>query len=129
MKTVKIDDAEQNFVLPLKDGLPRLAFAIVEDFDSPSTWYLPHHTKRIKRVLLAGGNPQCTVDWKLMGKAIVDLYRQGIDIGCLVSDDRLLAEGASHLAAHYRIAGRRVPSVLGYLVSRFSHNGSQETIN
>lgn len=125
----QIDETQQNIVPLLNGGLPRQAFAIVEDPECPSTWYLPHHTKRIKRVLLAGDNLQCTVDWKLMGKAIVDLYRQVIDIGCLVSDDRLLAEGASHLEAHYLMAGRPVPSELGYLVSRFLHNGSQDMIN
>jgi hypothetical protein len=33
-----------------KEGLPKEAFAIVEDPDDPSTWKLPHHTKAILRV-------------------------------------------------------------------------------
>ena len=34
-----------------KEGLPKEAFAIVEDPQDPETWKLPHHTKAIMRAL------------------------------------------------------------------------------
>lgn len=112
MKTPKIDETQQNLVPLLKDGLPSQAFAIVEDPECPSTWYLPHHTRHIKQAIAGDYTSESTVDWMLMGKAIVTLSRPYIDGKCIVSDKRLLLEGAHHLVRHYRNAGRRVPNAL-----------------
>lgn len=106
------DETQQNPVPFLKDGLPGQAFAIIEDPDSPSTWYLPHHTSRIIQALSGDCSLESTVDWMLMGRAIVTLSRPHIDGKCIASDKRLLFDGARHLLSHYRIAGRRVPNAL-----------------
>ena len=112
MTVNKTDDTQQNIIPLLKDGLPSQAFAIVEDPECPSTWYLPHHTNQIKQAIAGNSTSESTVDWLLVGKAIVMLSRPYIDGKCIVTDQRLLLEGARHLIGHYRTAGRRVPSAL-----------------
>jgi hypothetical protein len=112
MKMNKVDYTQQNIVPLLKDGLPSQAFAIVEDPECPSTWYLPHHTGQIKQAIAGKRSIDSTVDLMLMGKAIVTLSRPYIDGKCIASDKRLLFEGARHLVSHYRAAGRRVPNAL-----------------
>ncbi|MCX6006059.1 MAG: hypothetical protein NTZ34_02210 [Chloroflexi bacterium] len=112
MKMNKVDETQQNIVTLLKDGLPRQAFAIVEDPDCPSTWHLSHHTKEVMKAVPGSVSLERSVDWVLMAKAIVQLSRPGIDGNCVVSDRRLSLEAACHLASHYHKAGRRVPYAL-----------------
>ena len=110
--TTFVDETQQNIVPLLKDGLPRQAFAIVEDPDCPSTWHLPHHTEEVMQAVTSRVSYERSVDWVLIAKAIVQLSRPGID-GCyVVSDRRLSLEAACHLASHYHKAGRRVPYAL-----------------
>ncbi len=112
MKTNNFDESQQNTVPMLKDGLPRQAFAIVEDPEFPSTWHLPHHTPQIMQSILGHCSPESTVDWALMGKAIVMLSRPCIDGHCITSDKYLLLEATRHLLNHYHTAHRPIPNAL-----------------
>jgi len=114
------DETQQNPIPLLKDGLPSQAFAIVEDPDSPSTWYLPHHTGRISQALAGSCSLESTVDWMLMLRAIVALSYPNITSQCPTSDKRLLFDGARHLLSHYRIAGRPVPNALRICLIMFA---------
>lgn len=104
-----VDETQQNIVPLLQDGLPRQAFAIVEDPECPSTWYLPHHTGQVMQAVTGKVSYERSVDWVLMAKAIVHLSRSGIDGHCLLSDRSSSLEAACHLASHYHKAGRTVP--------------------
>src|SRR4030042_6397483 len=59
-----------------KEGLPKEAFAIVEDPRNLETWKLPHHTKAILR---ARGrlDIEKTVDWDRMPAAVAALSKGG----------------------------------------------------
>ncbi|MDD5313366.1 MAG: hypothetical protein PHO26_10060 [Dehalococcoidia bacterium] len=100
----------------LQDGLPRQAYAIVEDPDLPGTWQLPHHTKLVKRAVIGKIGYEHTVDWPLLEKSVLSLSRQGIDGRRVIADPRLIIDAARHLAAHYRKAGRQIPDVLCVLI-------------
>ena len=56
-----------------KEGLPKEAFAIVEDPDKPDTWKLPHHTRAIFRHLQGRLDLEKTVDWDRMPAAAAAL--------------------------------------------------------
>ena len=49
MKKKSTDVTQIEKIAPLKDGLPRQAFAIVPDEKDPAGWQLPHHTREVKR--------------------------------------------------------------------------------
>jgi hypothetical protein len=110
-------DPEQDNSMPLlQDGLPRQAFAIVEDPDLPGTWQLSHHTKLVKRAVVGKIGYEHTVDWQLLEKSVLSLSRQGIDGKRVVASPHLIIDAARHLAAHYRKAGRQIPDALCILI-------------
>ena len=117
------DDTQQNPVPLLKDGLPRQAFAIIEDPESPSTWYLPHHTGQISQALAGHCKLESTVDWMLMGRAIVFLSYPNVTSQCPTSDKRLLFDGARHesVCRHPQLAKRSL--VVGSFGKTFHATG------
>jgi hypothetical protein len=98
-----------------KEGLPKEAFAIVEDPDNPETWKLPHHTKAILR---ARGrlDVEKTVDWDRMPAAVAALSRAGYRGERVQASDEDIIKAARHLAAHYAAANKPVPDTLGALI-------------
>ena len=97
-----------------KEGLPKEAFAIVEDPDDPGTWKLPHHTKAILR---ARGrlDIEKTVDWERMPAAVAALSKGGYRGERAHASAEDIIKAARHLAAHYEAAGNPVPDTLGAL--------------
>jgi len=95
-----------------KEGLPKEAFAIVEDPDKPETWKLPHHTKAILR---ARGrlDIEKTVDWDRMPAAVAALSRGGYRGERVQADAEDMIKAARHLANHYAAANKPVPDTLG----------------
>ena len=108
-KTEKIDP-------PLKDGLPWQGFAIVPDKQDPAGWQLPHHTREVKRAAIGKVGYEHTVDWLLLGKAVMLLSRFGDEGKRVTADPELIIQGARHLAGHYKKAGRCVPDALCVLI-------------
>jgi len=98
-----------------KEGLPKEAFAIVEDPDDPGTWKLPHHTKSILR---ARGrlDLERTVDWDRMPAAVAALSRGGHRGERVQASAEDIIKAARHLARHYEAAGKSVPDTLGALI-------------
>ena len=98
-----------------KEGLPREAFAIVEDPDDPGTWKLPHHTKAILR---ARGrlDIEKTVDWDRMPAAVAALSRGGHRGERVRASAEDIIKAARHLAGHYEKADKPVPDTLGALI-------------
>ena len=99
-----------------KEGLPKEAFAIVSDPEDPESWKLPHHKRSISRALKGKLDVEETVDWERMPAAVAALspgrYRwQRVD----ASPGEILM-AASHLASHYRQAGKSLPDTLAALV-------------
>lgn len=98
-----------------KGGLPREAFAMVEDPDDPATWKLPHHTKAILR---ARGrlDIEKTVDWDRMPAAVAALSKGGYRGERVQASEEDIIKAARHLAAHYEATGKSVPDTLGALI-------------
>jgi hypothetical protein len=97
-----------------RDGLPKEAFAIVEDTQDPETWKLPHHTKAILR---AGSrlDVEKTVDWDRMPAAVAALSPGGYRGERVQASAEDIIKAARHLAAHYEAARKPVPDTLGAL--------------
>lgn len=97
-----------------KEGLPKEAFAIVEDPDNPETWKLPHHTKAILR---SRGrlDLEKTVDWDRMPAAVAALSPGGYRGERVKAPAEDIIKAAGHLAAHYEAAKKPVPDTLGAL--------------
>jgi len=95
-----------------KEGLPKEAFAIVEDPDKPETWKLPHHTKAVLR---ARGrlDIEKTVDWERMPAAVAALSPGGYRGERVQASDQDIINAARHLADHYAAAHKPVPDTLG----------------
>jgi hypothetical protein len=99
-----------------KEGLPKEAFAIVEDSNDPSTWKLPHHTKDIMRALQGRLDIEKTVDWDRMPAAVAALSRGGYRGERVQASEEDIIKAARHLARHYEKAGKPVPDTLGALI-------------
>jgi hypothetical protein len=99
-----------------KEGLPKEAFAIVEDPDDPSTWKLPHHIKAIQRALKGRLDIEKTVDWDRMPAAIAALSRGGYRGERVQASAEEIIKAARHLANHYEEANKPVPDTLGALI-------------
>jgi hypothetical protein len=99
-----------------KEGLPKEAFAIVEDPNDPSTWKLPHHTKDIMRALQGRLDIEKTVDWDRMPAAVAALSRGGYRGERVQASEEDIIKAARHLANHYEKAGKPVPDTLGALI-------------
>jgi hypothetical protein len=97
-----------------KEGLPREAFAIVDDPDNPETWKLPHHTKGILRAR-SRLDIEKTVDWDRMPAAVASLSRAGYRGERVQASAEDIIKAARHLAAHYAAADKPVPDTLGAL--------------
>ena len=97
-----------------RDGLPREAFAIVEDPDTPDTWKLPHHTKAILRAR-SRLDVEKTVDWDRMPAAVAALSPGGYRGERVQASAEDILKAARHLAAHYEAAKKQVPDTLGAL--------------
>jgi len=97
-----------------KEGLPKEAFAIVEDPHNPETWKLPHHTKAILR---GRGrlDLEKTVDWDRMPAAVAALSPGGYRGERVRASAEDIIKAARHLAAHYETANKPVPDTLGAL--------------
>lgn len=99
-----------------KEGLPKEAFAIVEDPDDPSTWKLPHHTKEIMRAFKGRLDIEKTVDWDRMPAAVAALSRGGYRGERVQASEEDIIKAARHLARHYEKADKPVPDTLGALI-------------
>jgi hypothetical protein len=99
-----------------KEGLPKEAFAIVEDPNDPSTWKLPHHTKDIMRALQGRLDIEKTVDWDRMPAAVAALSRGGYRGERVQASEEDIIKAARHLANHYEKVGKPVPDTLGALI-------------
>jgi len=97
-----------------KDGLPKEAFAIVEDPDKPEIWKLPHHTKAILRAR-SRLDVEKTVDWDRMPAAVAALSPGGYRGERVQASAEDILKAARHLAAHYEAAKKPVPDTLGAL--------------
>jgi hypothetical protein len=98
-----------------KDGLPKEAFAIVEDPDNPETWKLPHHTRAILRAR-SRLDIERTVDWDRMPAAVAALSPGGHRGERVQASAEDIIKAARHLANHYRAADKSVPDTLGALI-------------
>jgi hypothetical protein len=106
-----------------KEGLPREAFAIVEDPDDPDTWKLPHHTHRAAERYRPKGNFRSrgrldlekTVAWDRMAVAVAALSPGGYQGQRVKASPEDIIKAARHLAAHYAAADKPVPDTLGAL--------------
>jgi len=99
-----------------KDGLPKEAFAIVEDPADPETWKLPHHTREIFRAVNGRLDLEKTVDWDRMPAAVAALSPGGYRGERVKASAEDILKAARHLASHYEKAGRSVPDTLGALI-------------
>ena len=102
-----------------KEGLPKEAFAIVEDPDKPETWKLPHHTtavvNRRPRYYRKTIDVEKTVDWDRMPAAVAALSPGGYRGERVKASPEDVIKAARHLAAHYAAANKPVPDTLGAL--------------
>ena len=112
----RYDQEQENNTPPLQEGLPRQAYAIVEDPEMPGTWQLPHHTKLVKRAVIGKIGYEHTIDWPLLERAVLLLSRFGLEGKRAVAEPSQIIEAARHLAAHYRKAGRQIPDALCVLI-------------
>ena len=99
----------------LKDGLPWQAYALVIDRADPRTWYLPHHTKMVKKSVKGKIGYEHTVDWKAMPRIVYGLSRYGRQAEKLPLDENQVLQAASHLAMHYIKAGKPLPDALAVI--------------
>jgi len=97
-----------------KEGLPKEAFAIVEEADNPMTWKLPHHTKGILRAR-SRLDVEKTVDWDRMPAAVAALSPGGHRGERVKASPEDIIKAARHLAAHYAAANKPAPDTLGAL--------------
>jgi hypothetical protein len=95
-----------------KEGLPKEAFAIVGDPEDPETWKLPHHTQAIWQALRGRLDIEATVDWDRMPAAAAALSPGGHRGQQVEATHEQKVRAASHLANHYRKAGRDIPDTL-----------------
>jgi len=98
-----------------KEGLPKEAFAIVDDPNNPETWKLPHHTKGIFRARNRL-DLEKTVDWDRMPAAVAALSPGGYRGERVKASPEDIIKAARHLAAHYAAAKKPVPDTLGALI-------------
>ncbi len=98
-----------------KEGLPKEAFAIVDDPNNPETWKLPHHTKAISRAR-SRLDLEKTVDWDRMPAAVAALSPGGYRGERVRASPEDIIKAARHLAAHYAQAEKPVPDTLGALI-------------
>lgn len=114
MPKSKVEEALEKEIT--REGLPKEAFAIVEDPQDPETWKLPHHTKAIFRALQREKDLQKTVNWDRMTAAVAALSRGGYREKRVRASEEDIIQAARHLARHYEAAGRSVPDTLGVLI-------------
>ncbi len=108
---------EEKPLVPMLDGLPWQAFAIVGDKADPSSWQLPHHTKAVKKAVAGKIGYEHTVDFVQLETCSLRLQRYGAaGEGRVIADPQLIIDAARHLAAHYRKAGQQIPVILCALV-------------
>jgi hypothetical protein len=98
----------------IKEGLPKEAFAIVDDPNNPETWKLPHHTKDIFRAR-SRLDLEKTVDWDRMPAAVAALSPGGYRGERVKASPEDIIKAARHLSAHYAAANKPVPDTLGAL--------------
>jgi hypothetical protein len=126
-KEIARDQANEQPLPMLKDGMPWQAYAIVPEKEEPAGWQLPHHTKEVKRAAQAGGRAggpdrigkvgyEHTVDWMLLEKSVLLLSRFGDEGRRVTADPELIIQGARHLAGHFRKGGRQIPNALCVLI-------------
>ena len=100
-----------------KEGLPKEAFAIVEDPDKPETWKLPHHTRAVvnrrPRYYQGRLDIESTVDWDRMPAAVAALSPGGHRGDRVQASPEDILWAARHLADHYAAAHKPVPDTLG----------------
>ncbi len=99
-----------------KEGLPKEAFAIVDDPEDTETWKLPHHTKAIFRALTGKLNIEKTVNWDGMPAAVAALSPGGYRGQRVDASPGQILTAAKHLANHYRKADKPLPDTLAALV-------------
>jgi len=99
-----------------KDGLPKEAFAIVSDPEDTDTWRLPHHKRSIFRALKGELDIEKTVDWDRMPAAVTALSPGGYRRQRVEATPGEILNAATHLAGHYREAGKPLPDTLAALV-------------
>jgi hypothetical protein len=99
-----------------KEGLPKEAFAIVDDPQDPETWKLPHHTKEISRALQGRLDIEKTVDWDRMSAAVAALSKGGYRGERVQASEEDIIKAARHLANHYQKADKPVPDTLGVII-------------
>jgi len=114
MPKSKVEEALEKEIT--REGLPKEAFAIVEDPQDPETWKLPHHTKAIFRALQGEKDLQKTVNWDRMTAAVAALSRGGYRGERVQASAEDIIRAARHLARHYQKAGKSVPDTLGALI-------------
>ena len=103
-------------LIKTKEGLPREAFAIVDDPDNPDTWKLPHHKKSIFRALKGKLDIEKTVDWERMPAAVAALSPRGYRGRRVDASPEEILKAAKHLATHYQKAAKPLPDTLAALV-------------
>ena len=116
-RTQPLISPEKEIPLPLlKNGLPRQAYAIVEEKENPDTWQLPHHTREVKRAVQGKVGYEHTVDWMQLEKAVTLISRYGDEGRRVIADPELIIQAARHLATHYQKAGRMIPDALCVII-------------
>jgi hypothetical protein len=115
-KEIAKEQANEQPLPMLKDGMPWQAYAIVPDKEEPAGWQLPHHTKEVKRAAQGKVGYEHTVDWMLLEKSVLLLSRFGDEGRRVTADPELIIQGARHLAGHFRKGGRQIPNALCVLI-------------
>ncbi len=102
--------------MPIKEALPKEAFAIVGDSQDPETWKLSHHTKAIFRALADKLDIEKTVNWNRMSATVAALSPSGYRGQRVDASPEEILKAAKHLTEHYRKADRPLPDILAALV-------------
>lgn len=96
-------------------GLSPEAYALVGDPERPETWQLPHHRVRAPATRKSP-DPEATVDWESMPGVVAALSPIGYRRRRIEASPGDILRAASHLARHYRKAGRPLPDTLAALL-------------
>jgi hypothetical protein len=88
----------------------------VGDRENPDTWQLPHHGQSILKTFRGQRDIEATVDWALMNEASAALAPRGHGSRRVVASPEQILAAATHLAGHYRKAGKSLPDILAAIV-------------
>ena len=108
--------AVKNGLTHNETGLPAEAFAVVGNAKDSGTWKLPHHKQSIVGGRRGRVDIEQTVDWEQVALAVAALSPRGRGEQRLYASPEAVLKAATHLAEHYRKAGKHLPDTLAAIV-------------